>query len=63
MVVDVLTECVRYIICHLELKNMSAVWNFEVITENLTKRETVDLLNLLATDFFFQILAHPVFKM
>ena len=29
----------------------------------LTGLEDGAILNLLATDFFFQILAHPVFKM
>ena len=27
------------------------------------ERQQAELINLLATDFFFQILAHPVFKM
>ena len=33
------------------------------ICEDMTKYRPISMLNLLATDFFFQILAHPVFKM
>ena len=31
--------------------------------ESEKSKTDVELFNLLATDFFFQILAHPVFKM
>ena len=38
----------------------SLKWTYELKS---LRREVRWLFNLLATDFFFQILAHPVFKM
>ena len=39
-------------------------WGRNVVELGLTReRYMMVQLNLLATDFFFQILAHPVFKM
>ena len=39
---------------------------FQFVLQNVTTNEAIQFvkaINLLATDFFFQILAHPVFKM
>jgi hypothetical protein len=39
-------------------------WPCTIIDDFIVKYTTnISVFNLLATDFFFQILAHPVFKM
>ena len=42
--------------------NYKLCWAIEIFDNNFVQAVT-KCVNLLATDFFFQILAHPVFKM
>ena len=49
-------------VCH-QIQNIWGSWHPPSILYNRWVKDNVNTINLLATDFFFQILAHPVFKM
>ena len=56
---------ILFVFCKGEMSEICLCFGTETDREIYGRRTGVirEFINLLATDFFFQILAHPVFKM